>query len=763
LFTKLSVNMSTGFSQHDGVFLDDEGLIAGVHPDSGFHGHREPADESGGYRRVLLAATDADKTWARQALAKLGVDTATEGGGQMGIARLRRLIFTSRHDALDFSEGSWDLSDVAHDVVSARLRKSLVEVPGDEGEARELLLAVRLAALRARSYEDVEGLEGEDLVLALRARGCPATAGNAADLLAQVTEVTRHSLISSCFGTDPWADIVLATLGPVEPLLERVQARAVVDLLMRVPPSARAEWDEPGVAQTELIAEALAALASDIQPPDAVEELLQGATAADVLDVARYFKLAGAEWSAVREQVAVVLRAVQAAKPVAVRRVLATSNWRLRCRALQSLAAPAPSPAAGNQLARAPAPATPMGVVHRMMVDIGVDAGVVAAADNAALSPAYLRGLLLDPKVGVQFLVDDHRLTKVQAMTLLGRARGELELGQEVASAGGGAAGAAASAGGGHALAVAMRSDAATLQVQQLLRDEQSMPGHGEFLALVHAALFSVVELRPLVFAQGGSREAMDLKHRIEQRMVAIMDQTRAGGNILAQRLPVIPKLAKAVRSEQLHDFVAKGGLKDLVKDINPRFAARGAFLWPTDCGTLGFVLRIIEAAFAPLYGGVRESGFHEFTLLLVNLCQEAVGREAVLSMIPPLAQRIWWQFRVDCERALLVRADGVGAPRLMPGTDDVVAHVQAIRNQLAVERSISAVSPAAANGVDPASLLAIFVNLPWVKKSRQDVFSVLSSAAQTKLRDAWLRAHPADCFHKEVFGSCARANCDRC
>ena len=361
--------MSAGFSQHDGVFLEEDGLIAGVHPDSGFRVHREPADESGGHLRVPLATTD--KVWAQTVLAALGVDTAVEGGGgvQMGIARLRRLVFTSRRDALDFSAGPWDLSTVEQDVVAARLKKSLVGVPADAGEALGLLQEVRLVALRARNYEDVEGLEGEGLVLALRARGCPATADNAEELVAQVTEITRHSLISSCFGGDPWADIVLATLGPVEVLQERVQARAVVDLLMRVPQAARDEWDEPGDAQTELIADALAALSSDtdIQPVDA---LLNGATAADVLVVAKYFNLPGAGWPAVRDQVADVLRAAQAAKPVALRRVLAASSWRLRCRALQSLAAPAPSPAAGSQPTRAPALATPMSAVHRMMAEI---------------------------------------------------------------------------------------------------------------------------------------------------------------------------------------------------------------------------------------------------------------------------------------------------------------------------------------------------------------------------------------------------------
>ena len=89
MFTKLNVSMSAGFSQHDGVFLEEDGLIAGVHPDSGFRVHREPADESGGHLRVPLATTD--KVWAQTVLAALGVDTAVEGGGgvQMGIARLR--------------------------------------------------------------------------------------------------------------------------------------------------------------------------------------------------------------------------------------------------------------------------------------------------------------------------------------------------------------------------------------------------------------------------------------------------------------------------------------------------------------------------------------------------------------------------------------------------------------------------------------------------------------------------------------------------
>ena len=743
-------------------------MIKGVLPESAFFKYRAVATPAaGGADSVDIPS--ADKEWLVAMLTVIAGAAALQkqGGGVQGIAWLRRFFAKARSAAFDYLDIPWLLEQMSGDEVRARLVKSGHAVADlDDDAARTLLEGVRLEALRAQDYSGTADLAGAALVAELRNRGCLATTENAAEILAAVTLVTRHSLVTQAFGEATWPEVVTLVLGPeTEPLSEVVQSAAVVARLNAVPSELRGDWDDPSPEQSLLIVQHLAAHPVANRAPSApIERLLRGASDSDVPHALR---LAGLRATgSAPEQRAVLDGALACLSAAAKERLFALTSWQLRCVSLVSVVAAAQSPQPQADLAAPRQHVAVDSLAQELLKKCGADASVLALPANVHLTLDAMRGFIAAPATAVNELQQHHGLERVQAWSLLGAAKAEL------ASAGGSAAAAASVSGlaavtaavepGAHALAKASASGAVDAALRQF--SGESSLTTGEFLLVISRSCVVTVGLRSVLSAAqgGGSTRAVDLCRRLEKAMVRTMEAARSSGDLGASHIPVTEKLAAALRKEQLYAFVQGGGLRTVLKAVRPGAGVK--HVWPVDIGHAALVVRVVGAAFAPYFGGPAVSGWDTFATWYPDLCFVVQADEGSHALLVDIVQELFRLFQESCAVA------NVNESAYIPPSldfDAVAPRVEFLRTQVRMNSVVAqslanSKSPAAPPRVSPVVVNRFFSSLPWAKGSNGDKFSKLSVAQQNAYKDIWLNEHSDKCFHKVVYGSCAVSRCTR-
>jgi hypothetical protein len=746
-------------------------MIVGFLPESDFYKYRAAAAPVTGDDSVAIPS--ADKAWLVAMLTRIyGAEALqkTDGGGLRGIVWMRKKFVTARSAALDFLDTEWTTADMSGGDVRKRLVKSGHSVDGldDDGDARTALEAVRLEALRAQNYDGVDGLVDAAQVAALRERGCPASAENAAELLTAVSQVTRHALITKAFGDEPWATVVGVVLGlETAPLTEAAQAADVVARLLAVPAALRGDWDDPSAAQTVLIVQHLVAhplIAGTAT--SAIDRLLLGSSGSDT---AHALSLAGLRAvGSIAEQRAVLDAALACLSAAAKARLFAISPWQVRCVALASVAAAAG--AGSSPLITDLVPQRHIVVdsfAQELLKKSGASDEALALPANADLTLDAIRGLILSPASAVDELQTHHGLTRVQAWRLVGAAQAEISL------AGGGAAASAAAGGnvvlapvvepGAHALAKASASGAVDVALRQFAC-ESSLPD-GEFLLLFARTCVVTVGLRALLSAAqaGASTRAVDLRRRLEKAMVRLMEQARSAGDLGASHVPVTAKLAAALRKEELYSFVQGGGLKSMLKAARPGTSPL-RFVWPVDIGQAALVVRLIGVAFVPYFGGSAVSGWETFSTWYQDLCFVVKDDEQSHALLVDIVQDLFHSFQERC-----AGANGDESAYAPPALDFVAVapRVEFLRNQVrlnaVVAQSLSgAKAPVAPPAVSVVVMDRFFSATPWTKGGNGDKFSKLSVPLRSQYKQVWLDHYQNKCFNKIIYGSCAATRCTR-
>ena len=748
-----------------------DGTIKGFLPQSAFAKYLAAATIAAGAATVHVP--NADKAWLSAMLTLIyGVEALQkpDGGGVQGIIWMRKKFAEAREAALVFHDTEWNLEDMSGDNVRKRLVKSghSVDDLGDDGAARTALEAVRLEALRAQNYDGVEGLAAEPQVAALRERGCPASGENAAELLAVVSQVTRHELISKAFGDEPWATVVGVVLGlETTTLTEAAQTADVVARLLAVPAALQGDWDDPSAEQTVLIVQHLVAhplIAGAASA--AIDRLLSGSESSDV---PRALNLAGLRAvGSIPEQRAVLDAALTCLSAAAKARLFAISPWQVRCVSLASVASAA---RAGST-----PPIDDLVPQRHIVVDSfaqellkksGASDEALALPANAELTLDAIRGLILSPASAVDELQAHHGLQRVQAWRLVGAAQAEISV------AGGGAAASAVAGGtmvvasvaepGAHALAKASASGAVDVALRQFAGE--SSLADGAFLLLFARTCVVTVGLRALLSAAqaSASTRAIDLRRRLEKAMIRLMEQARSSGDLGASHVPVTAKLAAALRKEELYAFVQGGGLKTMLKSARPGTSAL-RYVWPVDIGQAALVVRLIGVAFVPYFGGSAVSGWETFSTWYQDLCFVVKDDEQSHTLLVDIVQELFHAFQEQC-----ASANGNESAYVPPALDfaAVAPRVEFLRSQVrlnaVVAQSLSgARGPPAPPAVSVVVMDRFFSATPWTKGGNGDKFSKLSVAQRIQYKQVWMDQYQNKCFNKVIYGSCAAARCTR-